>query len=122
MATSGIYDQFSWRFAISLYLQASHSRMGGNNPARWHVKRIIKICDLIAERRTLPVLRAVRLRLLAILCRRTTMLKDVARLVVKNAARYLAKMVCLSLATKTQSPWIASDEAPTVDDHKERNE
>jgi hypothetical protein len=56
------------------------------NGTRWSTKRIIKICDLIAERRTLPVLRAVRLRLLAILCRRTTMLKDVARLVVKNAA------------------------------------
>jgi len=108
---------------------------------RWNVRRTIKICDLIAERRktrdrflmrilshayanphtrafgsylidmgyapttvvngslgqylcfdyerrqrTLLRLRSVRLRLLAILCRRTWVPKDVARLVVKNAA------------------------------------
>jgi hypothetical protein len=111
----------------------------GNNHTRWHVRRIIKICNLIAERRrasdlflmrtlsyayanphtrafgsylidmgyapttvvngtlsqylhseykrrqrTLPVLRAVRLTLLAILRKRTWLPKDVARLVVKN--------------------------------------
>jgi len=82
--------------------------------------------DYQQRQHTLPVLRAVRLRLLAILCRRTTkcsrMWLDWWSRMQHFGSEILGESGVLSLASETQSPRIASDEAPTVDDHKECNE